>query len=333
MCTSLTLQSQQQHHFLARTMDFDFELAAHPIFIPREHTFTSDLGTQYSTKYGFIGTGRNVGDNILIDGVNEHGLSGAALYLNESVYQTQPNTDTGKINLATHEVLNWLLGNLREVTELTDYLPQLNIVGIPNRLLQISVPLHWLLADRTGNCYVLEAHAEGLKLIENPVGVLTNSPEFEWHLRNLQNYTQLQPTPHPQRIYHNLTVKDLGPGSGTLGLPGDYTSTARFIRASFLRGFAAQPANDLAAINTLCHILNNVDIVKGVKLMADGTEEYTQYRAYFNLETTTYYLQPYQDQTIYSLNLADYLLTATRPLIFSIPQQQTIQPLATPIIN
>lgn len=323
MCTSLTLASSQGHYFLARTMDFDFELQGKPTYIPRHYQFNSDLGHTYTAQYGFLGTGRNIGEYILIDGVNEHGLSGAALYFNESVYQTSENAAPGQVNLASHEVLNWILGNCRNINDLVEQLPRLNIVGAKNHLLQIVVPLHWIITDQTGHCVVLEARADGLKLLENPVGVMTNSPEFEWHLKNLSNYNHLQPEPHQQRQYGALKVKDFGPGAGALGLPGDYSSPSRFVRASFLRNYTVQQENDQATLNAMIHLLNNVDIVKGVKVMANGVVEYTQYRAYYSLSTHTYYIQPYQDQNLYEVKLTEALLQETQPQSFELPQAQT----------
>lgn len=322
MCTSLTLQSNQGHYFLARTMDFDFELNGQPIFIPRQHTFKSDLNTNYSTRYAFIGTGRHIGDHVLIDGVNEHGLGGAALYFNESVYQAGPASDANQINLAPHEVLNWVLGNYRNISELAAQLNHLNIVAAKNQLLNLVVPLHWLLADQEGRCYVLEAQTDGLKLLHNPVGVMTNSPEFQWHLQNLRNYNQLQPEPHPHRHYGELTVSDFGPGSGTIGLPGDYTSPARFVRAVYLRNRIEPTDDDLSTLNALIHLLNNFDIPLGVKKMTDNINEYTQYRAYFNLNELTYDIQPYQNQTIYQIKLDDHLLHQQQVIKFSVPKKQ-----------
>ncbi|ANK60193.1 penicillin acylase [Loigolactobacillus backii] len=321
MCTSLTYKNANDDWFLARTMDFGFELGGRPVAIPRRHHFTSDASAEgFTTNYGFVGAGRNLNGYILVDGVNEKGVGAAALYFNESVYADQPQN--GATNLASHEVLNWILGNVASIPDLKKKFEKVNIMAVPNSLLKIVVPLHWIVADNTGASVVIEQQADGVKIIDNPVGVMANSPEFDWHLKNLNNYVQLNPALHSAKSYGTLVANGFGAGTGALGLPGDYTSVSRFIRTAFTRQHTEVAKDTDAAINTLTHILNNVEIPKGLKIQADGDFDYTQYRGYMNLATPTFYMQPYADQTITKVKLTEELLNSKAPVEFKLQTHQ-----------
>lgn len=326
MCTSVTFLSETGDNFLARTMDFGFELKGRPVVIPRNQTFPSDVkGSEYHTKYSFVGTGRNLDNYILVDGVNEKGLSAAALYFSGEA-QFAKESKEGEINIAPHEVLNWILGNADSCDDLSNLLATLNIVSAPVKLMGFSVPLHWIITDQSGDSYVLEVGQDGVNYMKNPVGVMTNSPDFGWHLKNLNNYTQLKPTPHPTRDYDGYQVTSFGPGSGALGLPGDYTSVSRFIRTVFMREYTDQVSTE-QTVTQLSHILNSVEIPKGVKIKKDGSEDYTQYRGYMDTQNLTYYMQPYDDQTIYKVALTEELMNKDQPTEFPIQEKQQFQEL------
>lgn len=324
MCTSVTFLSETGDNFLARTMDFGFELKGRPVAVPRNQTFPSDVAnSSYHTKYGFVGAGRNLGNYILVDGVNEKGVSAAALYFSGEA-QFADKSVTGKVNIAPHEVLNWILGNAASVQELGTLIDQLNVVAAPVKVMGKSVPLHWIVTDRTGESDVLEIMADGVHYMKNPVGVMTNSPDFTWHLKNLSNYTELKPTPHPARDYDGYQVSSFGPGSGALGMPGDYTSVSRFIRTVYMREYTDQVATS-QTVTELSHILNAVEIPKGVKIKQDGSEDYTQYRGYMDTQNLIYSMQPYNDQTIYQVALTEDLMNQSTPTEFPIADQQQFQ--------
>lgn len=322
MCTSLTFQTTAGDQFLARTMDFAFELGGRPVAIPRNHHFSSVTNPDgFDAPYSFVGTGRDLNGYVFVDGVNEHGVSAAALYFaGQAHYADQTVTD--QVNLAPHEVVMWILGNVKSAAELGERLDTLNIMEAAAPLLNIVVPLHWIISDKTGATYVLEREADGMHFMENPVGVMTNTPDFNWHLKNLQNYVNLQPTPHPSRQYGDLEVSAFGPGSGALGMPGDYTSVARFVRTVFMRQHTDAVETDAEAVNALSHMLNSVEIPKGVKIQDNGTSDYTQYRAYMSMNEPAFYIQPYADQAITRVGLTEELMTAAQPTEFALKTTQ-----------
>ena len=139
------------------------------------------------------------------------------------------------------EVVNRLLGSCASAAEAAALLEKIRIVGVPDPVTGTVAPLHWILQDRSGRCLTAEQTAAGLRLLENPVGVLSNSPDLPWHLTNLRSYAGLSPLPRPDARWEGAELSPFGQGSGGLGLPGDYTPPSRFVRAAFLKSHAPVP--------------------------------------------------------------------------------------------
>lgn len=317
MCTSLTLQSKTGDNFLGRTMDFAFELDGRPLFVPKNYVWTSQLGESFKVKYGFTGTGRKLSEYLVADGMNEKGLGIAELFFSgEAKYQENP--DDHKINLAPHELILWILGEIATIAELRKKIDQINLVVMEAELVDIVVPLHFIVTDRTGETVILESNTGNLVVKDNPVGVLTGSPEFEWHLKNLNNYVSLSPFGHSSKQLDKLLIQSFGQGSGTIGLPGGNTSPERFVRTVYNQNYCEKSINANDNINTLFQLLNDVTIPRGVSIKKDGTIHYTQYRVAFDLENLIYYYGPANTQEIFSLSLAKLLKEETHVKEFPI---------------
>lgn len=306
MCTSLTYENSQGDHFLARTMDFAFELGGQPVFMPRNQKIQGDAGA-FTTKYGFIGAGRNLGHYMFVDGVNEFGLGVAALYFPQYA-QYQKTAPADKLGLAPHDVTAWVLGNAKSVADLRELVQHIQILDVPVALLGLTTPLHFIFSDSTGDTAVLEATSEELRLIDDPVGVMTNAPQLSWHLQNLSTYGTMQAEERPLHDYMGFSLKTQGPGTGALGLPGDYTSPSRFVRTVYNKHYSVPVSGTPATLNLLQHLLDGVTIPKGVKLKADGKSDYTQYRGYANLDERTYFMEPYDNLELQGIHLTDEML-------------------------
>ena len=306
MCTSLTYENSRGDHFLARTMDFAFELGGQPIFMPRQQEISGDAGT-FTTKYGFIGAGRNLSHYIFVDGVNEFGLGAAALYF-RGYAKYQQSAPADKLAIAPHDVVAWALGNAQSVADLRELVKHIQILDVPVSLLGLTTPLHFIFSDPTGDTAVLETTNADLHLIDDPVGVMANSPELNWHLQNLSTYGTLQAAERPLQDRLGYQLPTQGPGTGALGLPGDYTSPSRFVRTVFNKHYSEAAADTPSTLTTLQHLLDGVTIPKGVKLMADGTSDYTQYRGYACLDDRAYYREPYDNQELQGIRLTDEML-------------------------
>lgn len=306
MCTSLTLTSHANHHVLARTMDFGFQLDGRPVVIPRNYEWKHQQEAQ-KTTYGFMGTGRNLGEYFLADGVNEKGLAVAELYfLNEAKYHE--STDEEKVNLAPHEFIMWLLSQIGSIDELRERITEIHLVEEAIPMLGFVPPLHFIVTDKTGETVVLESNSGEMVVKDNPVGVMTNSPDFGWHLKNLNNYLGIQPTNFLAKNIEEYVIQPFGQGSGTFGLPGGYTSPERFARATFLRALTNTGETVEEGINGVFKILDNVTIPKGVNIKDDGSIDYTQYRAVLDVTELAYYFNPYESQEVFKLTLDEALL-------------------------
>jgi len=306
MCTSLTYENSRGDQFLARTMDFAFELGGQPIFMPRNQQIQGDAGA-FTTKYGFVGAGRNLSHYMFVDGVNEYGLGAAALYFSQyAKYEATAPADN--LGLAPHDVTAWALGNAKSVADLRELVKHVQILDIPVALLGITVPLHFIFSDPTGDTAVLEATSHDLHLIDDPVGVMANSPQLSWHLQNLSTYGTLQAAERPLHDYEGFELVTQGPGTGALGLPGDYTSPSRFVRTVYNKHYSIKTADTPNTLNLLQHLLDSVTIPKGVKLKADGNSDYTQYRAYANLTERSYFMEPYDNLELQGVKITDEML-------------------------
>lgn len=304
-------------HFLARTMDFSFELDASAVFIPRNYKFDSLVqGTNFTTKYSFIGAGKDVSGYIFADGLNEKGFAIASLYFEKNAHYNE-RLEKNSLNISSTDMVSWALGNVASVTEFQKKYRELNVVNIINPLLNVNVPLHWIVSDKSGDTGVLEITKEGSKFYQNPVGVMTNSPEFPWHINNLNHYTNLQPTEHSSKQYGDFVTVSDGPGSGALGLPGDYTAASRFIRTAFLRQYSDHSDGAKKGVTSIIHVLNSVDIPKEAKITKKGISDYTQYKGIMDLNNLSYYLIAYDDTKLTRVDLTNQLINNNTAKIFN----------------
>lgn len=306
MCTSFTFSDETSDCFLARTMDFSFELEERPVFIPRNYSWEPKISRNRKTTYSFIGTGRKLTNYLVTDGVNEKGLAVAELYFpNEAKYHAEMSKK--KLNFCTHELIMWLLGEIANIEELKDRLSHVQLVEETDPLLGLVLPLHFMVTDSTGETIVIETNSGELEIKDNPVGVMTNSPEFEWHLKNLNNYLTIQPENISDPELGNYQLRPFGNGAGTFGLPGGFTSPERFVRAAYLRNYTKYTKNSEESANTLFHMLKSVSMTKGLSIKADGSVSYTQYCAVFDVKNRRYYFSPYHTQEVFLLTLSNQL--------------------------
>ena len=326
MCTSLTYTNSRGDHFLARTLDYDVDLQAQLMVMPRQQTIAGAAGP-FRTQYGFVGAGRCLGHAMFTDGVNEHGLGIAMLYFPQHA-QYLDDSPADKLGVAPQDFVTWALGNAVSVADLADKVTQVQLIDVVAPLIETTPPLHFIVSDTTGTTKVLEPCGGDLHLIDDPVGVLTNSPTLSWHLQNLSTYGTLTNQERPLNRLMDYTLTTQGPGTGALGLPGDYTSPSRFVRTAFLKNYAADTASIPTSLTLLQHLLNAVTIPKGVKLKTNGQSDYTQYRGYLSLNERAYYLEPYDNATLQRVALTDDLLDhLTAPQTYPINRKLAIQTL------
>ncbi|MEP4076259.1 linear amide C-N hydrolase [Haloferula sp.] len=268
-CTAITLRAEDGSYVQARTMEWgSFDLQSDLIIVPRGHKFTGVTpdgkpGHQWSATHGVFGI-NGLGRPDITDGMNEKGLAVSLLYLpGVAEYQPYDPAEADKA-ISPMQVGNWLLTTCASTAELREKLPTIKVVPVPEEAIGgIPAPMHFLVSDPTGETVVVEYTDKKLHIYDNPVGVMTNSPQFPWHLTNLANYLFLkQEAVGPVKV-GDLELNPIGSGSGMLGLPGDFTPTSRFVRAVAYRNTVPELKNGGRAIEESFRILNNFDIPIG----------------------------------------------------------------------
>jgi penicillin V amidase len=326
MCTSIFTKTKDNKHLLARTMDFSYPLGVAPIYIPRnyEWTSTSDQQTR-KNKLGFLGTGEQILDTYFVsDGVNEAGISIAELYLpGETVYQKE--ADAEKMNFCPHEFIVWVLGNIDSLEGLEKALPTINLVDRPVPELGFVTPLHWIISDQNGRSVVIEPTEKVLHIKENPVNVMTNTPQLEWHIQNLRNYLNVQPNQLSPVDFDTFKATPFSQGTGTSGLPGGYTPPERFVRAAFFKEHIDQAANEEEGVMNALNILATVSIPKGIVLESTGGEDYSQFISVMCNETKSIYYKDYGSNSVTKATITEELLNQTTVQKFAVDRTLTIR--------
>lgn len=309
MCTSIFTKTKDGKHLLARTMDFSYPLNSSPIFIPRAYEWQSVSDqAAHTNKYGFVGAGKNLeGSYFVAGGINEKGLSVAELYLpGEAVYQKE--VDPTCLNFAPHEYILHLLGNFSTIEEIGKELATINLVAAPVPELGIITPLHWIITDQSGQSVVIEPTTKKLSFKKNPVNVMTNTPQLEWHIQNLRNYLNVRPMQYDAVKFGDFEATPFSQGTGTSGLPGGYTPPERFTRAAFLKEYIKEAADEDEGVMNVFHILASVRIPKGIVLEKSGNSDYSQYVSISCNESKTFYYTDYSSNEIAKVTLTDELL-------------------------
>jgi len=324
-CTSFSVLAKDGAILIGRSLEFELRLESKVMIVPRGFKFTSPApngkeGLSWQAKYGFVGMNTR-GDDQTPDGLNEAGLSVGLLYLpGFAKYQEVGPQDTSRA-LANLEVGNWMLSNFATVEEVKEAIKNVVVFDyVPPGY--GSFPLHFAIYDAKGGAIVIE-YVNGQRFVyDNPVGVLTNSPPFDWQLTNLRNYINLTNLNVTSLKLGNFALQPLGQGTGLLGIPGDYTPPHRFVRAVALAYGSIRPATAAEGANLAFHILNNVDIPIGV--VASKTEptstpgsstpkgttdasglayDFTEWVTVRDLTNKLFYFRTYKDLAIRKIDL------------------------------
>lgn len=308
-CTGLSLSAKDGSKVVARTVEW----AATPMqcgymVCPRRHTFqsytpTGENGLKYTSVYGFVGIYTEY-EPFVVEGVNEAGLSaGLFFFPNYGAYAPYVEAENAK-TLCDMQFVSWVLSQFSTIDQLKEELKSVNLVTLSHKIGAV----HWRIAEPNGRMVVLEIVAGVPHFYENTLGVLTNAPGFQWHMTNLNNYVNLQPGSAPDNtLKPGIVLQPLGHGSGMLGLPGDFTSPSRFVRAAFYETTAPDSETGFDAIVQAFHILNNFDIPIGSQHPKDqipkGMPSATQFTAATNQTAMKLYYKTAWNQNIRCIDL------------------------------
>lgn len=299
MCTAATYKTKD--FYFGRTLDYEFSYGDEIVVTPRNFPFNFREKGTVSSHFAMIGMA-HVADNcpLYYEAVNEKGLCMAGLnFVGNAVYF---DPREGKDNIAQFEFISWILCQCTCVREARTMLRKINIINVPfNDRLPVA-QLHWIIADKE-EAVTVESAEEGLKVYDNPVGVLTNNPPFDKQLFNLNNYMQLT-AGNPQNTFaRGLELNRYSRGMGAMGLPGDLSSQSRFVRAAFVKMNSVSGEGEKESVSQFFHILNSVDQQRGCCVLEEGKCEITIYTCCCNADKGIYYYTSYDNHRITAVNM------------------------------
>lgn len=320
MCTAATYHTRS--HYFGRTLDLDYSYDERITITPRNFPLHFREVPGLERHYAMIGVAFVVDDYPLYyDGVNEKGLGVAGLnFPGNADYKPMK---AGMSNVCPYEFIPWLLGQCATVQEARKLLERMNFLNIPFSQSLPLAPLHWLIADRE-SAITVESLKGGLKVYDNPVGVLTNNPPFDYHMLYLENFMNLTREPAINRFCSSLTFQPYSNGMGAIGLPGDLSSPSRFVKAAFTKLNSVCGHSEAESLSQFFHILGSVTQQRGCVQV--GTDKYmtTLYTSCCNVDTGVYYYNTYSNNQISGVDMYKENLDGVELVGYPLMKEQKI---------
>jgi choloylglycine hydrolase len=336
-CTGIKLTAKDGGVVAARTLEFGIDPKSGVMVVPSGTAIAGTLpdggkGISYVTKYGVAGA-NGFGQPVILDGINEAGLYVGLFYFPGYASYPDATKDNASRSMGPHEYGMWLLGNFANVDEVTANFDRVVLAPVVVAALGEVPPVHFVVHDRAGKSVVIEPVDKLLKLHQNPLGVMTNSPTFDWHMTNLRNYVNLSATNVPPIPLRDIKLAQFGEGSGMHGLPGDFTPPSRFVRAvAFSQAAIASDTVEQSVLQAF-HILNNFDIPLGSvrqTIASTPIAEFTAWTSASDLKNLRWHFRTYNDQSIRRIDLRVALTAADGKLrTISMDSQQPVIDLST----
>ncbi|STO31582.1 Penicillin V acylase and related amidases [Fusobacterium necrogenes] len=317
-CTGITIKTLDNKTIQARTIEYgESNLNSKLVISPREKEYQSLTpdgkfeGYKWKGKYGYVGASL-ITDMFIGEGINEAGLNAGLFYFPHYGSLAKFDKKNSKKSIVDMQLVSWILSNFSTVDEVKEGLKKIKIVNIGYDKDGNPLPTaHWRVADTKGGNIVIEIINNGeIKIHENKIGVLTNSPDYEWHMKNLNNYINLYAGNAKNFNINGQEFFSFGAGTGAIGLPGDITPPSRFVRAFYFLN-TMKPANtSKEAINEAIHILNNFDLPIGVEYPAEhktyipkDLPSATQWTAISSLNDKEFYYKTMYNSQIRKIDL------------------------------
>lgn len=299
MCTAVSYLNGD--HYFGRNFDLEYSYHETVTITPRNYPFVFRRMGKMDSHYALIGMAYVVDETPLYyEASNEKGLSMAGLnFPGNAEYQSEVE---GKDNVAPFEFIPWILGQCSNVSEARALLERINLVKIIfSESLPLS-PLHWLISDRNESITV-ECVQDGLNVYENPVGVLTNNPPFDFQMFSLNNYMHVTSDPPVDRFSKHISLERYSLGMGGIGLPGDLSSNSRFVKAVFTKLNSISGTSEAENISQFFHILGSVEQQRGCTMVRENEYEITLYSCCCNTDQGIYYYRTYDNSQITAVHM------------------------------
>ena len=337
-CTGIRLTAEDGAVVHARTLEFAIDLHSDIMMVPRGYARTGttpdgEEGLKWKAKYASVGL-NGVGLPVLFDGVNEKGLAAGTFYFPTSAgYMPYAPGDAGK-TIAQWEVGSWILENFASVDEVKANIGSVVVPAVVFAGWGFAPEAHYIVHDSTGKSIVIEYVGGKLNVYDNPLGVITNSPAFDWHMTNLRNYINFSMTNVPPVTLGSVVLKPFGQGTGMLGMPGDFTPPSRFVRAVAFSQSVLPSKTGRDAVIEAFHILNQFDIPKGAAREHEKDEhgnvlaDYTIWTSAIDLKARQYFFRTYENSAVRMVDLMRMDLDAKDIVKMSIKGDEVVTPMS-----
>lgn len=330
-CTGMRLIAKDRSIVHGRTLEFGTFIESSIAVVPRNYPFQGK-GFTYTSRYAAVGAFL-FDIPALMDGLNEKGLSVGTFYFPGFAAYASPGDDSSANTLSPIDFPNWILTRFATIEEVKEAITEVSIVPtVFKEWGKEAPPFHYVVYDQSGNSIVIEPIDGQLIVHDNPFGVITNSPTFDWHMTNLRNFINLRAANVPPLRIGGTELAPFGQGSGMVGLPGDFTPPSRFVRAAIF-SYTAIPSNTAKeAVFQLFHILNQFDIPIGIaREIQNGMmhTDYTMITCVKDPASLAYYFKTYDDQTIKKVDLNQFDWSAKKIKRVSTKGTQHIQDISS----
>ena len=299
MCTAATYKTKD--FYFGRTLDYEFSYGDEVTITPRNFEFKFREVDDIKSHYAIIGMAFVTEDYPLYyDAINEKGLAIAGLnFVGNAHYKEKQE---GKDNVAQFELIPWILSQCSNVNEARNLIEKMNVLNTPFSDKLPLASLHWIISDSTQSITV-ESVIDGIKIYDNPVGVLTNNPPFNYQMFNLNNYMQLAVENRSNTFSENLELNQYSRGMGGMGLPGDLSSQSRFVRVAFVKMNSLSGDSEEESVSQFFHILGSVDQQRGCCKLGEDKYEITLYTSCCNTDKGIYYYNTYDNHQISAVDM------------------------------
>ena len=315
MCTAISFNVS--HHLFSRTLDLESSYGERVVCTPRRFQLKFRHEKPQIEHYSIIGVGQLVDNTPLYyDAFNESGLAAAALNFPKNAVYFDKNP--AFINVASYELISFVLSRCANLSEAVALLDRINITSDSFSDELTATPLHWIFADKSG-AITVESVSGGLKIYENRLGVITNSPEFSYHLLHTSDFMSLDSSQPKNKISPTVNLSYYSGGLGALGLPGDFSSASRFIRAVFLKNHSV--CDD---ISHAFHIMDSLSVPKGAVIREDNKPFMTVYTSVADTVGRVYYFTTAQSRRIRAVLMSEALMNSDAISVFEMNEEEKI---------
>lgn len=319
MCTAVSLCANS--HYFGRNLDLEHSYQEAVTVVPRNFPLPFRQKETIYHHYAMIGMAITVDEYpLLFDATNEKGLSMAGLNFPGNAYYFP--VDKSKDNITPFEFIPWILSQCITVTQAEALLKKINICNISFNADYPLSPLHWIISDKDKSI-VVESVKEGLNIYDDPIGVLTNNPPFDYHLYNLSNYLKCTSEIAQDHFSKTFNIEPFSKGMGAIGLPGDYSSASRFVKAAFVKGNTLVSPNESENICAFFRILDSVAMPNGCVETEYGYET-TLYSSCCDTDRGIYYYTTQYNRSITAINLYNTDLNTDKIKQFPLRNSQNI---------